>query len=193
MEHINYKNRALLRTSLSFVRRIKVPISKKETGRARHLHCDYHGMALILAMVFMAMLMILGSMMVTSTVTGLKISGGVKRYEEGFSLADGACEISIKYLKKHNPSSPNIDPRDGVKITDGLPSYIKETTLSGGKKYAPQIWWKGYDTKPLPGWMLNWQGYSSYHRIHYKARGEGKPSGAENSVAVSAILVKITK
>jgi len=186
-------NRALLRTLLSFSRRIEVYISKKEIRSARELYCDCQGVALILAMGFMVILLILGSMMVTNSGTGIKISGGVKRYEERFNLADGACEISIKYLKKHNPPSPNVDPRDEGEIRNGLPDYIKETTLPGGMKYKPQIWWKGYDIKPIPGWMLNWQGYSKYHRIHYKARGEGKLPNVENSVVVSAILVKITK
>jgi len=158
-----------------------------------YIWCDSQGIALILALVFMAMLMLLGSMMVKGTTTGLKIAGGVKRYEQGFNLADGACQISIKYLKNHSPSYPYVDPRTEGQITEGLPNYIEEKTLSDGEKYKPEIIWKGYDTNPLPGWMLNWQGYSSYHRINYKARGEGKTSNMENSVGVFAILVKITK
>ncbi len=148
------------------------------------------GTALITAMIFMVILMLLGIWMVNQSVIGIKIAAALKRYEQAFNLADGACQMTMRYIIQHTPESSDWDPRKEANVA-GLPAYIKETQ-TGNNKYRPEIIYKGYDPNPIPGWMLNWQGYSRFHRRHYKLKGQGEtPRG--NKATVSTLVVKILR
>ena len=70
-----------------------------------------------------------------------------------------------------------------------LPSYMDGTTLSDGESYTPEVWWEGYDTKPLPGWMLNWQGYSAFHRVNYKCQGIGSIPSRQSETKVYGLVM----
>ena len=147
------------------------------------------GFALIMAIAFLAVLMMLGAYLATQSLTGLQISSGLRDYEKCFNIADGACQISMEYVKNYAPDAPAWDPSLRGKITSNLPSYMDGTTLSDGERYTPEVWWEGYDTKPLPGWMLNWQGYSAFHRVNYKCRGVGSIPSRQSETKVYGLVM----
>ena len=154
------------------------------------------GVALITAMIFLALLTLIGVWAVTQSTTSIKITASLKRYDLTFNLADGATSMAIGYLKKHTPPSPNWDPTVQGEITSGLPLYIQNTqeitlpSLPVKPKYKPSIEWRGYASNPLPGWMINWQGYSAFHRVHYLAKGKGEIPDVAQTV-IRALVVKI--
>jgi len=160
------------------------------------------GAALITALIFLGILSLLAGWAILQSNTGIKISGALKQYDITFNLADGDTNLSINYLKDHTPTSPQWNPAKEVEITQGVPSYFKTKNSPPPPSRLPQIMarhqpfmkWKGYDTSPLPGWMLNWQGYSQFHRVQYIAGGRGE-SQVSSSVQteIDALIVKITR
>ena len=152
------------------------------------------GVALIVVMIFLALLTSLGVWLSMNSVIEMKTTASLKNYEEAFNLADGASQLSIRYLLNTTPPPPSWDPRQTGTITQGLPAYMNQKTLAGGrKKLKPQVVYKGYSVTPPPGWMLNWQGYSAFHRLKYVARGVGEipTRGAKSTVDV--LLLKISQ
>ncbi len=152
------------------------------------------GIALITTIIFLALLTFIGILAVNQSTTGIKISAALKRYDLTFNLADGATSMAIRCRKSCTPHSPNWKPTVQGEVTSGLPSYMQETNLPSlphKPKYKPSIEWKGYDTTPLPGWMLNWQGYSAFHRVHYLAKGKGEIPN-QSQTTIHALIVKVT-
>ncbi len=163
---------------------------------------DQKGAALIIALIFLGILSLLAGWAILQSTTGIKIAGAIKQYNITFNLADGDTNIAINYLRSHTPSSPKWNPSKEADITQGVPSYFKNKDLPPPPlrlprvpaRHQPFMKWKGYDTTPLPGWMLNWQGYSQYYRIQYIAGGRGESQvNSTIKTEIDAILLKITR
>ncbi len=150
------------------------------------------GIALIVVLIFLALLTSLGLWLNMATVVELRTTAALKNYEEAFNLADGASQLSIRYLSRTTPPSPSWDPRSEGYITSGLPSYMQESTVAVGR-LTPKVLYKGYTSTPPPGWMLNWQGYSAFHRLKYVARGEGTLTQTGAKSTVDVILLKLSQ
>jgi len=154
------------------------------------------GIALPTTLVFLLILMTFALWITTQIRNEIRISAALKQYEEAFNLADGACDIAIKYLLHKTPRKDNWNPQlEGKCVFPTQDQSIFNQYHEEGKfQFQPVILWKGYDTRPLPGWMLNWQGYSSFHRVHYKTEGRVKSSQNESNISrVSAIILKIIR
>jgi hypothetical protein len=56
---------------------------------------------------------------------------------------------------------------------DSMPDYMSQQTLGDDDDtvVVPGVDFVGYRTTPPPGWMLNWQGYSSFHGVFYRPSG----------------------
>jgi len=157
---------------------------------------NQRGVALVMTTLMLLLLSMLAIFLTAQSFTGTKISGALKDYQETFYLADGASQISVQYLKLHNPPSSHWNPTVLARAA-GLPAYMETPVTVAGfalsPNFRPDVDWKGYDTLPLPGWMLNWQGYSAFHRVHYKARGEGQLVSKSARGQVGALVVKLAK
>ena len=157
---------------------------------------DERGMALVMVTVMMLVMSLTAVWLVNQGVTHFKITRAMTTYESTFNLADGAAQVSLAYLLDHNPPSPNWNPSIEGRAS-GLPDYMNNGVQFTDRPFSPQvqpdILWKGYDTKPLPGWMINWQGYSAFHRIHYKARGIGRFNIKRSQVRIGALVVKLAR
>jgi len=149
---------------------------------------DKRGMALVLSVIILVFLTALGIWAITTTTTEVKITGFHKDYERAFSLADGACEVGLKYLETHALSPPNPDPNvKGVYPSEELPSYMSCQELG----YTAEISYEGYSPTPPPGWELNWQNYGGFHSRFYKVKGIGKVANSE--VILSAWVLRIIR
>ncbi len=151
------------------------------------------GIALVLVLIFLALLSSLGLWLTMTSIIELKTTEALKNYEEVFYLADGASQLSLRYLAKNVPPPPGWDPTNEGQITN-LPTYLDEKSLQGGKeKLKPIVLYKGYSTKPPPGWELNWQGYYGFHPLRYIARGQGELPTKGSKSTVDVIILRITR
>ena len=150
------------------------------------------GIALIVVMIFLVLLTSLGLWLNMTSVMEMRTTAALKNYEKAFDLADGATQLDLRYLYKTTPPSPSWNPSVEGAITSGLPEYLQEQTVGKGK-IKPKIIYKGYLSTPPPGWMLNWQGYSGFHRLQYVARGQGEIPQVGSKSTVDIILTKISQ
>ena len=144
--------------------------------------------ALITVLAFMVIMMFLAIWLTAQMRTHLKFTASLKRYEKLFALADGACSRALYYLKTHIPR-PRLFSGQAVSITQNLPAYLDQNI--NGTSSKGEIVFFGYSPKPLPGWMLNWVGYSNYHLEHYKAIGNATEE--DHCDTVSALVCIITR
>ena len=148
---------------------------------------DRRGMALVLSVIILVFLTALGIWAVTTTTTEVKITGFHKDYERAFSLADGACEVSLRYLAslgKVKTPDPNPDIK-GVLPSEELPAYMNCEELG----YTAELFYGGYSRKPPPGWELNWQNYKAFHSAFYKGKGIGRITNSEAIVSAWALKI----
>ncbi|MCF8037828.1 MAG: pilus assembly PilX N-terminal domain-containing protein [Desulfohalobiaceae bacterium] len=155
------------------------------------------GMALVLALVFMVILAGLGAGLLTQSLTGVKVSAGLRDYEKTFQLADGACQRSIGWVTSQARFGPtHDDPSQTGSPVSSLPGHMNTKIAepgANGEKTLAKVTWEGYDTRPLPGWMINWQGYSNFFRANLKAVGVGELDNREGNSTVSALMIRIQR
>lgn len=131
-----------------------------------------------------------------------KTSKTIARHESALNLAEAALQLSLRCIRRSAPS-PNYTQLTSVgssstvsAITSGLPSYITSQTAGIGT-LTPAVDYVGVQTVPPAGWMLNWQGYSSFYGVYYRPRGSGVvalPSSQGNATAtVSVLAEKVTR
>lgn len=156
------------------------------------------GIAMVLAITLMGLLSSLGIYLVVGSGTSYRISKAMQRSEIAFNMADAAVQLSLRAIR-NSPPSPSfgqLNSTDMQPITDGLPSYVSQQNLGGGA-VTPNIDYVGYKTSPPAGWMINWQGYSSFHSMYLRARGTASiplPTSQGNAQsAVSALSLKVTR
>jgi hypothetical protein len=154
------------------------------------------GIALMLTLVFMLILSMLGAMLLQQSRTTIKVSSGLRDYEQAFNLADGGCLLCYNHITtrgKIDSSMKNAN-QTNVNIAN-LPSYMNASLSvpSSRSKYRSNAKWMGYDNKPLPGWMLNWQGYSNFHTVNLKCSGGGNIPDREGDGSVFSLLLYLTR
>jgi len=153
------------------------------------------GFVLVITLIFLVILTLFGIWATNLGNVSLRVSTAIKRYIIALNLANGGLKVSIKALEKKTPTSPNWNPTFSAIIPSAnLDSYVQETNVTSQVYSSPtsfdsKVEYEGYDNKPLPGWMLNWQGYGGFHSYHYKAYGYGKFSTTNSTV--SALVLKI--
>jgi len=157
---------------------------------------DQAGIALPLTIIFLGAMLLLGIWTLRQTEIAYKITGAIKQYTNAFYLADGAFMVTANYLKNHAPLPRTWNPtgieQDTESTTLPLPTYFESENDIQAGKLIPKLRWMGYDETPLPGWMLNWQGYSNFYRVNYLAKGKGKTS-QNHTVEVEGLVMRIIR
>jgi hypothetical protein len=145
---------------------------------------DEKGIALVLAITLITLVASLGIWLMVEGESGMRITRAYQRIEETTHLAEGACWLSIRALDAMNlplPTQAGLQELDAAQYLP-LPNESDDTWLDpnqpmgSGRNLSPQILSSRgyYNTTPPPGWMLNWQGSSGFHRRFYLTRGEGE-------------------
>ena len=159
---------------------------------------DEKGIAMVLAITLTGLLSSLGLYLIMESGTSYRITKAMVRSESALNLADGGTQLGMRCINRNTPSpgfqqltNPTIQP------IGGLPSYMTAPLSLGGGTIARSVDYVGYNTTPPPGWMLNWQGYSSFHSLHYRSRGQASiplPASQGNAQSnVSVLALKVTR
>lgn len=159
---------------------------------------NQRGLALVLAVSLVGLLSSLGVYLIWESGTAFRMTKAMARYESAFNLAEAALQLGLRCVRRSAPSPgfQQINSATVQTIQDGIPDYISSQSLGQGT-ITPRIDYLGYSTTPPPGWMLNWQGYSSFHGVYYRPVGQGiipLPSTRGNAQStVAAITLKVAR
>ncbi|MHC1745022.1 MAG: hypothetical protein AB9873_18620 [Syntrophobacteraceae bacterium] len=123
------------------------------------------------------------------------------RHEVALSYAEAGVQLGLRCIRS-SPPSPTFNELSSAAsgtitaITEGIPSYMgtktypenppHSTTVQG--TVVSRIDYVGYRTTPPAGWMLNWQGYSSFHGVFFRPVGNANiPLGNSQEFANSVL------
>ena len=152
---------------------------------------------MVLAICLTGLLSLLGMWLLLQSKTAFRVSTATTRYESVLNLAEAALNLGLRCIKMNTlfPSSAYLNTSTPKALSVQSPGY-ESRQLNGGQ-ITPQIYYSGYDKNPPPGWMLNWQGYSAFHNVHYMCRGEGRvelpSSQGDAKTAVVSLAKKVTQ
>ena len=139
------------------------------------------GIALVLTILLLTLLASLGLWLMTESQTEVKIVQSNERREETLHLAESACWLGIHALEALALSLPqstgfaNVTPgRNGSLAYLGTNQTIQNMT-SATYRLSPDIFSSRYFYNQVPpaGWMINWQGSTSYYTSFFLCRGHG--------------------
>lgn len=159
---------------------------------------DEKGIAMVLALTLIGLLSSMGLYLIMESGTSYRITKSMVRSECVFNLADGAVQLGLRCITTSAPSPTYQQLSNAViqPITAGLPSYMVNQNLGQGS-FSPTLNYVGYTTTPPPGWMMNWQGYSSFYSLYYNSRGQATiplPNSQGNALSnVSVLALKVSK
>lgn len=155
------------------------------------------GMAMVLALCLAGLLSLLGIWLLLQSKTAFRVSTATTRYESVLNLAEAALNLGLRCIKMNTvfPSSAYLNTSTPKALS--LPSNDYAARDMNNGRITPQIYYAGYDKNPPAGWMLNWQGYSAFHNVHYMCRGEGRielpSSQGDATTAVVSFAKKVTQ
>lgn len=156
------------------------------------------GIAMVLAMTLLGLLSSLGIYLVLGSGTSYRIAKSAQRVESSMNLADSAVQLGLRCVKKSPPSPSYLElTSEAIQpVTAGLPTYMKQQSLGAGV-LTPYIDYIGYKSTPPPGWMINWQGYSSFYSLYLRARGTATitvtTAQGNTQATASCLVVKVTR
>jgi hypothetical protein len=164
---------------------------------------DEKGLALVLAITLITLVASFGIWLVVEGQSGLRITRAYERIEETNHLAEGACWLSVRALDAMNlplPVDGGLLPIDASQYLP-LPNETatdwldEDQNVTSGRYLTPGIKSSRgyYNTLPPPGWMLNWQGASGFHRRFYLARGEGEVVMTQARGNAKAVLFNLAE
>lgn len=138
------------------------------------------GMALVLAILLLTLLASFGLWLMAESQNELKISQSNERREETVHLAEAACWMGVHALNVLGLSLPSSVTLKNVTPSSTTYPYLAtnqtiQNMTSSTFRFSPDIFSSKYfyNTTPPAGWMLNWQGSTSYHTSFYLCRGQG--------------------
>lgn len=155
-----------------------------------------NGLAMVLALSLTGLLSLLGIWLLLQAKTAFRVTTATTRYESVFNLAEAALQLSMRCVQA-NTIYPTFANFSGTtELTAGLPACASPSPSSfGNGLIIPGIDPVGYGDPP-PGWSMVWHGYSSYHSVFYKLRGEGQielpSSQGDSKTAVLSFATKIS-
>lgn len=165
----------------------------------RRVVANEKGMAMVLAMSMIGLLCLFGVWMLIESQTAFRVTASMERREAAFNLAEGALQLNYRCLLDNGPSPSyaQLVSTAPVDITPSGLSYMASEQSLGRGTITPTIQYVSYNTTPPPGWMVNWQGSSSFHSLYFKAVGVGRialPSGKGDArTVVSALTARLTR
>lgn len=154
-----------------------------------------NGLAMVLALSLTGLLSLLGIWLLLQAKTAFRVTTATTRYESVFNLAEAALQLSMRCVQANTlyPTWANFSGT--TELTAGLPAYASPSSFGNGL-IDPGIYYAGYDPNPPPGWSTVWHGYSGYHSVFYKLRGEGRiqlpSSQGDSKTAVLSFATKIS-
>jgi hypothetical protein len=156
------------------------------------------GFAMVLALSMIGLLTLFGVWMLVEGQTSFRVTASMERRESAFNLAEAALQLDYRCLIESAPSpsyAALVGPPYLLPLT-GL-SYMLPGQQLGKGTITPTIWYISYSTIPPPGWMVNWQGSSSFYTLYYQPKGEGTiplPSNKGNATTtVSALTSRVNR
>lgn len=159
------------------------------------------GLAMVLAISLIGLITSLALYLMVGSTNTYKTEKTMARHESALNLAEGALQLSLRCVRRSAPSPSYTQLTAGASsimdITSGLPKYMSAQQSAGIGTITPSLGYVGVSTVPPAGWMMNWQGYSSFYGIYYRSRGAGAialPASKGNAKAdVSVLAEKITR
>jgi hypothetical protein len=136
------------------------------------------GLAMVLAITLVGLLSSLGIYLILQSGAALRMTKAMARHETAMNLAEAGLQLGLRCVRS-SPPSPTYEQlttsnSNTIKpITEGIPSYLAKQNFGAGS-IDPRIDYIGYRTTPPAGWMLNWQGYSSFHAVYYRSVGDAR-------------------
>ncbi len=174
------------------------------------MHRRDAGSALILVLLFMTVLLMAAGWLGLQTRTETQIAGAMKEYSQVVSVADGALEMGVLYLKKiASPTgsiswNPNVFRGEAIKVRAPYRNYInqgEETAVDDEENslnYSCIIKLLDVNPTPPPGWGLSERGYGNRmgtYTYELETRGrlylKGSNSTALATAAMGAFLIKV--
>lgn len=138
------------------------------------------GIAIVLVITLMGLLSSLGLYLILGSNASYRMTKAMQRSESAFNLAEAATQLSLRCISKSVPfpSFEQLNSSLILPIKTGLPYYMKKLENLGGVPgtSTPTIDYVGYKTIPPVGWMLNWQGSSSFTSLYLRAKGHSEIS-----------------
>jgi len=160
---------------------------------------DEKGMALVLAVSMIALLSMFGVWMLVESQTAFRVTTSMERRQTAFNLAEAALQLDYRCLLDNSisPTYANLTSSTPVDITPSGLTYMASEQSLGRGTITPTIQYVSYTTTPPPGWMMNWQGSSSFHGLYFRAKGKGTiplPSAKGNAeIELSSLILKVTR
>ena len=157
------------------------------------------GMPMVLAMAMIGLLSLFGVWMLVESQTSFRVTTSMERRELAFNLAEAALQLDYRCLLDNSlsPSYTNLTSNTPVDKTPTGLAYMASGQSLGRGNMTPTIQYVSYTTTPPPGWMLNWQGSSSFYGLYFRAMGDGTialPSGKGNARnVVSALVLRVSR
>ncbi len=164
------------------------------------------GLAMVLAITLVGLLSSFGIYLILQSGAELRMTKALARHEAAVSCAEAGVQVGLRCIRS-SPPSPTFNELSGtasgniMAISEGLPSYM------GTKSYPenpPSTWtaplgtvtsridYIGYKTTPPAGWMLNWQGYSSFHGVFFRPVGNASIPLATSQEFANSVLSTLT-
>jgi len=172
--------------------------------RLQRLIRNQKGFAMVLAISMIGLLSLFGVWMLMESQTSFRVTASMERREMTFNLAEGALQLDYRCLTDNVPSpsynqlNPAGDNETKIEresdVTPGL-SYLAEEQTLGKGTTTPKIRYISYSPNAPPGWMLNWQGSSSFHSMYYRAKGKGRIALEKGAAQtnLSALMLRVTR
>ncbi len=160
---------------------------------------DEKGVAMVLAVSMIGLLALFGVWMLVEGQTAFRVTASMERRESAFNLAEAALRLDFRCLLENapSPSYALLASTNPLDVTPTGISYMASAQCLGKGTITPTIKYLAYNTAPPPGWMLNWQGSSSFYSLYYRSTGEGRiplPSGKGDArTVVSALTSRLTR
>ena len=141
------------------------------------------GIALVLTILLLTLLASLGLWLMVESQTEVKVTQSNERREETVHLAESACWLGLHAVEAlalalpSNSTYQNVTPgRNGtykyLATSQTIKNQNKTSTIF---QLSPDIFSSRYfyNTTPPTGWMVNWQGSTSYYTAFFLCRGQG--------------------
>ncbi len=157
------------------------------------------GIAMVLAVSMIALLSLFGVWMLVESQTTFRVTTAMERRQSAFNLAEAALQLNYRCLYDNSlsPSYANLTDNTPVEVTPSGLTYMNPEQGLGEGYMTPTLQYLTYRTTPPSGWMINWQGASSFHSLYFRAMGKGTiplPSGKANARNIlSALLQRVTR
>lgn len=158
---------------------------------------DEKGIAMILAITLTGLLSSLGLYLIIESGTSYRVTKSMVRTESVFNLADGGVQLGLRCISNSAPSPAYAElSSPEIQSIQNMPSYMAVQSFGGGS-VMPSVDYIGHKTTPPPGWMLNWQGYSSFFSLDYRSHGQATiplPNSQGNALSrAGALVLKVVR